>query len=207
MLLGQEIARRQNLGTIFVVITNMKSRIPALSLYTILAFLLIWPLFGFNPYHTSEEEIRWNKSQRLDWDDFKARPDRRSQMDALTESGISFSWGCDARGFKHETYSMFIPSKSWVKTKTPELLRHEQLHFDITELHARKIRKYFGELRNPCRLGQSGINSAAQKLIRESTEMQNQYDRETMHSENEGEQRRWEQQIATELAILDSWAQ
>jgi hypothetical protein len=184
----------------------MKSRASVFSLYTLLALILSWPLFGFGPSGSVEEEIKWDKSQRLTWSDFKGRPDRRSQMDALTESGISFSWGCDARGFRHETYSMFVPSKSWVKTKSPELLRHEQLHFDITEVHARKIRKYFGELRNPCKLGQSGINSAAGRIIRESTDMQNQYDRETEHSENEASQRRWEQKIAAELQSLEAWA-
>lgn len=175
-------------------------------LFTLLALLLAWPLFGFSPADGSEQEIRWRANHRLSWSDFKGRPDRRTDMDALTESGISFSWSCDARGFHQDTYSMFVPEKSWVKTKTPDLLKHEQLHFDITELHARKIRKYFGELRNPCRLGQNGINSAAERFIRASTKMQNLYDRETGHSEIEDEQRRWELYVESELASLSDWA-
>jgi hypothetical protein len=185
----------------------MKSRTPFLYLYALLALALSWPLFGFSPADGSEQEIRWVPNHRLSWSDFKGRPDRSSGMDALTESGISFSWSCDARGFHQETYSMFVPTKSWVKTKTPELLKHEQLHFDITELHARKIRKYFGEMRNPCRMGQRGINTAAERFIRASTEMQHLYDKESGHSEIEAEQRRWEQEIAMELAAHADWAE
>jgi hypothetical protein len=185
----------------------MKSKFPVLTLMAWLAVFLSWPLFGFSPADKFEEEIRWRSNRPLSWDDFRGRPDRRSPMDALTESGISFSWSCNSRGFQHETYSMFVPDKSWVKEETPALLRHEQLHFDITELHARKIRKYFDQMRDPCRLGQSGINSAAQKLIRESREMQNRYDRETNHSENEAEQTRWERYVARELAAHAAWAE
>ncbi|MEM0997362.1 MAG: DUF922 domain-containing protein [Bacteroidota bacterium] len=175
-------------------------------LIALLILLVSGPLFGFLPADGGEGEIRWRKNRRLTWDDFRGRPDRRSPMDALTESGISFSWSCDYRGFQHETYSMFVPDKSWVKEESDALLRHEQLHFDITELHARKIRKYFGELRYPCRLGQRGINSAAQRLIRESSAMQQRYDRETNHSLREEEQVRWERYVARELTDLEPWA-
>jgi hypothetical protein len=142
----------------------------------------------------------------LSWADFKGIPERATDKDALTESGISFSWSCDNRGFRAQAYAMFVPSKSWVKTRTTVLLAHEQTHFDITEIHARKLRKYFGEMRNPCYLGKEGINEAARRHLRENRAMQEAYDRETNHSLREGEQKRWEAKVQAELAALSTWA-
>lgn len=159
------------------------------------------------PTGPTVDEIKWVPGKRLAWEDFKGSPDKASDKDALTESGITFSWTCDNRGFKAMAYAMFVPSKSWVKSPTPRLLRHEQTHFDITEIHARKIRKYFGEMRNPCWLGKEGINTAAKRIIQESYAMQHAYDTETRHSIRESEQVRWEAKVQADLEALKAWAE
>lgn len=172
--------------------------------------LLSAPLWGFvsksGEHNPNADEIRWSHQSKLTWSDFKGAPERGTDKDALTESGISFNWTCDSRGFKAQAYAMFVPSKSWVKTPTTRLLLHEQTHFDITEIHARKIRKYFGEMRNPCWMGKEGINEAARRFLRENRSMQDQYDRETNHSLRDLEQKRWEQKVAAELNALAVWA-
>jgi hypothetical protein len=45
--------------------------------------------------------------------------------------------------FRLKCILILIPSQSWVHPdhKVPALLNHEQLHFDITELYARKMKK------------------------------------------------------------------
>jgi len=155
-----------------------------------------------------DKVIKWQKGQRLSWKEFQGRPDRMTNMDAMTESGIVFNWSCDWRGFEMEVYAMFDPAKSWVKRSqaTPYLLKHEQAHFDITEIHARKMRKRFEEVGNPCRLGRSGISRLAQQVYNESAEMQNRYDEETRHSKDEREQARWEKKIVQSLKALEPWA-
>lgn len=155
-----------------------------------------------------QEEIRWRSDRRLSWDDFRGRPDRSNPMDALTESGISFSWTCDWSGFDVEIYALFDPGKSWIKGKpTRSLLAHEQGHFDITEIHARLMRKAFAETRNPCSLGRNGIDRIAQKYFKLSHQVQNQYDRETDHSEDSYAQARWEKRIKAQLEDLEAYAQ
>ena len=191
-------------------------KIPKLYLPAFLAILLglfmALSLYGFAPAKEGgglpEQEIRWKKGQRLSWDDFQGRPDRSTSMDAMTESGIVFNWSCDWRGFEVTAYAMFDPTKSWVKRSwaTPYLLRHEQAHFDITEIHARKLRKEFSEIGNACRLGRSGISRVAQKVYNASAAMQNQYDRETRHSKDERAQVLWEKKIQKELKSLEAWA-
>jgi hypothetical protein len=154
-----------------------------------------------------EDEIKWTRASKLKWDDFRARPDRTSRMDALTESGISFAWGCDRSGFSFEAYALFVPGGSWVREPTDALLRHEQAHFDITEIHARKLRKYFGGLADPCGLGKQGIEAAAQGIIAANHAMQAEYDAATDHGRDLSVQRAWLDRIAEELAALEPWAE
>jgi Bacterial protein of unknown function (DUF922) len=173
------------------------------------------PLMSFMPLDTEptgptgvdNDEMRWTPGRKLTWADFKGTPAPGNPMDALTESGITFSWACDQRGFRAEIYSLFVPSKSWVKEPTASLLAHEQVHFDITELHARKLRKYFAEMRNPCYLGKDGINAAGRRIIEDSNAMQRLYDAETRHSERVTEQKRWEAQVKAQLDAHAMWAQ
>lgn len=189
----------------------MKRRVPHWThlLFTllILSAPLLLSVVKPTPTGPVTDELRWQPGRRLAWADFKGSPDRSSPMDALTESGITFTWTCDHRGFKAVIYSLFVPSKSWVKAPTGSLLAHEQLHFDITELHARKLRKYFAEMRNPCYLGKEGINTAARRIIQESNDMQRRYDDETRHSERYSEQKRWETLIAQQLQDLSAYAE
>ena len=153
------------------------------------------------------DEIRWKPDLRLQWTHFQGKPDRGSNMDALTESGITFSWNCDWRGFQLTAYAIFVPTGSWVKEPTNNLLAHEQAHFDITEIHARLLRKFFAEHPDPCRLGRTGIDQAAHKIIQTSYAVQNEYDSATNHGENYRMQREWQTRIAAELAALDAYAE
>ncbi|HEX2900698.1 MAG TPA: DUF922 domain-containing protein [Bacteroidia bacterium] len=180
-----------------------------LSLRLLLLLLVALPTLSAapTPQAAIDGEIRWTKDSRLGWEDFQAKPDRLSNMDALTESGITFSWSCDYRGFSVEAYAIFVPSGSWVKEPTPSLLLHEQGHFDITEIHARKLRKFFAEHPNPCRLGKSGIDNAAKAIIAANYQLQNEYDEATNHGESNRMQREWLTRIATELEALEPWAE
>ena len=175
----------------------------------LLLLVMLLPLMSAAPLPSAniEGEIRWTKDARLTWNDFTGRPDRMSNMDALTESGITFSWNCDSRGFRMEAYAIFVPSGSWVKEPTNSLLLHEQGHFDITEIHARKLRKYFAEHPNPCRMGKSGIDNAAKAIIAANYQLQNEYDEATNHGESNRMQREWLTKIASELDALEPWAE
>ena len=155
------------------------------------------------------KEMRWSKDYRIQWSDFKGSPEKWSYMDATTESGIVFSWTCDWGGFHPEVYAIFDPINSWVNKRnaSQHLLEHERAHFDITEIHARKLRKRFDELGNACRLGRRGIDQVAQEVYRESARMQEKYDRETSHSKNFKAQKEWLEKIDNELKALEKWAE
>ena len=95
----------------------------------------------------SNHEIVWNNAQPLQWTDYKGSPS--SSYHAYTHSNIGFSYASkiyrDRTELKFVVENKFNPSRSWVRQskRTASLLKHERLHFDISELHARKLRKRF----------------------------------------------------------------
>ena len=93
------------------------------------------------------ETILWEKGKKLSWKDFKGKPPQNSGAAAITGSGITYQFSSYYRNGRRQldftVSTFFYPNSSWYR---PELcnnliLSHEQLHFDITEIYARKMRK------------------------------------------------------------------
>lgn len=172
--------------------------------HLIVVFIVLY--FGKS---SNDETLIWDASRKLTWADFKAEPDIESDAAALTASGITFGYSiktADKRivNVKTTVEAHFYPNKSWYfKDKGDNhILKHEQLHFDITELYARKFRKQLSSLpihRN--------INKQMDKMhvdFNEAlNEMQKRYDKETNHSLNREVQKQWEYSITEELKALN----
>ncbi|TBW28505.1 DUF922 domain-containing protein [Gramella sp. KN1008] len=158
-----------------------------------------------------KEKLRWQEDRPLRWEDFKAEPDESTSYSANTNSGIAYSWDYSTASGKpvlnHEVTSNFYPNLSWVKDiKEKEyLLAHEQLHFDITELHARKLRKALAEyeIGRNIRLDLKRIYN---NIETERTSMQKLFDKETGHSENREAEMRWRKYISGELEKLKEFS-
>ncbi|QED37494.1 DUF922 domain-containing protein [Antarcticibacterium arcticum] len=152
------------------------------------------------------DKIFWKKDG-LTWGHFEASPDETSSFHANTNAGLSYSWGLkNINGvieLEYEVKSYFNPKGSWVRkgSQNDHLLQHEQLHFDITELHARKLKKQLAEVKVNS-LGQQPrevLNRYYKIIDKERTLMQQKYDRETRHSIDKDAQARWHKYIANEL--------
>lgn len=82
----------------------------------------------------------WDIHYRLTWDDFTNENtlDEKRHAGAYIASSIHFS--VSKHGFK--AFAVMYPNRSWVRSgyANPYTLAHEQLHFDITEIYARKLR-------------------------------------------------------------------
>jgi len=93
-----------------------------------------------------ETKIEWSADRKLTWDDFKGEPDTANFPNtlALTNSGFGYESGInmfkDGQVF---VQSVFNTNLSWVvpEGRNDYVLRHEQIHFDITEIYSRKLRK------------------------------------------------------------------
>lgn len=158
----------------------------------------------------AQEKIFW-KEDGLSWKDFKASPNESSSFHANTNAGISYSWGLKNDNgiieLNYEVFSFFNPNGSWVKpgSENNYLLQHEQLHFDITELHARKLRKKLSEIRTT-QLGKDPkavLNKYYKDIEKERALMQQKYDGETNHSLNKDAEAKWQEYVKRELGKLE----
>ncbi|HEY9185035.1 MAG TPA: DUF922 domain-containing protein [Salegentibacter sp.] len=174
-------------------------------------FFFILLLFAVeNSFSQKEEKIEWEEGLKLSWADFKATPKQGVAFEANTNSGISFSWSYSTESgqpvLKYEVITNFFPQLSWVKPGKEDdyLLGHEQLHFDISELYARKLRKAIDEYE----LGRNirrDLNRIYEGIEKDRVTMQNLFDLETKHSTDKEAEAKWRKFIKEELKKLSAY--
>ncbi len=99
----------------------------------------------------------------------------------------------------------FYKDKSWVTSRTDGLLAHEQLHFDIAELYARKIRKKFSELKSVNEQRFAVYASAYELLWQECREYQKMYDSQTKNGILTEENNIWINKVLNEIMELNEF--
>ncbi len=169
-------------------------------------YFIVFLLSSLNVFAQNVEKIYWVEDG-LSWKNFKAIPDEASKFDANTNAGLSFSWGVKnnngAIELTYEVISYFNPHLSWVKKESDNdyLLKHEQLHFDITELHARKLRKKLSEVdtRSLLKDPKAVLTRIYQSVENERTSMQSKFDKESRHSLDKDGEARWRHFVKSEL--------
>jgi hypothetical protein len=142
---------------------------------------------------------------------------------------IDASWECEAGELIAMARATFDPSRSWWRTaqgniwepsertsgvnrthvdarrnmvqRDMQLLEHEQLHFDLAELAARRIRKRFVDLKDACADSDQGddLRDAIGEIDRELQAEQNRYDHETGHGTKPAAQDQWKRRIRKQL--------
>lgn len=153
-----------------------------------------------------EPVLSWNESNKLSWSDFKAQPDNKVSAVAITASGITFGFSVTQTdnnrviSFDANVNAHFYPEQSWfmVELADNHLLDHEQLHFDITELHARKFREQIANLKNLLTV-KKDLRNLNESISRTLAKMQKAYDDESDYSRNEETQAKWQAYIYSEL--------
>ncbi|MDT0645262.1 DUF922 domain-containing protein [Zunongwangia sp. F260] len=158
--------------------------------------------------------MEWNENRPLTWEDFRGKPSFSSAYKASTNSGISIGWSLSESGNKvvlvgYDVKANFYPDISWKKdniVKKDFILAHEQLHFDISELHARKLRKALAEYEGG-RNVQKELTAIYRKYEQERSNMQNAFDAESDHSRIEQEELKWRDFVQKELEKYNAYAQ
>ena len=175
--------------------------------YFVILFLILSQ--GFSAF-SEKERITWSESSKLSWSDFKGKPVIGSGYVASTNSGVSFSY---SYGFKHdevvleyEVKSNFYPKLSWYipSEVTSNTLKHEQTHFDISEVHARLLRKKISETSFSKNI-EMEIETLYNKVENTRRDMQHKFDKETDHSNIRSMEIEWEKFIAKRLKDLNPW--
>ncbi|MFS4467646.1 DUF922 domain-containing protein [Maribacter sp. 2210JD10-5] len=152
-----------------------------------------------------QEEMAWNEDRRLRWEDFKGNVPLGSSAAATTASGISYQFSTyyenDELKLDYEVNSFFYPTKSWYKPQISNeiILAHEQLHFDITEVFTRKMRKELAQKQFTKNVKKE-VRTIYKRILKELNDYQNDYDKETDFSRNIEKQDAWVKKIKKILA-------
>lgn len=172
---------------------------------------LISALFGILLFAvhkaSAQDTIYWHPTHKLKWEDFQGIPDSSSKDGAISRPVIKYHLSANEDSFNVKVICFFIKSKSWSKFKESDtLLMHEQGHFDIAEVFARKLRKSFAEYKFNAQTVGKDIDNLFILNKQERTEMDALYDKQTNHSQNTKQQMFWTKKIKAELDNLSKFA-
>lgn len=174
------------------------------------SLLLTWLIFATSSFQSGnwrndEALITWENYRPLTWNDFIADIDESSPYDAWTWSGINYTytWKNESGNIvvALDAFAFFDPLKSWVKQDlaTEELLAHEQLHFDISEMYCRRFEnaiKAFSFTENV----EMEVDSIYQAHFNQLLAAQTEYDELSDHHANQQGQAYWEKYVHDELS-------
>jgi hypothetical protein len=174
----------------------------------ILALLV---LNGVPAQAQSESGFAWPEHPRLTWNDFKGSPAKSaSYPSAVSDTGFKYQLVCRNGLLDIDVAAFFSPSGSWVKpdSKTPELLRHEQGHFNMAELYALKLRKAILDAKISCG-DTASANAAGEKMVsefqKEWQDAEREYEEDTKYGTDLGKQDAASKRIAADLEAMSAY--
>ncbi|MBP7807903.1 MAG: hypothetical protein KA163_01290 [Bacteroidia bacterium] len=168
-------------------------------------FLLISTLLLISSFTKDEKDVLvWDETRLLTWDDFRGKPAKR--MSAASTYYDIFKTTEEKNGKAEiNIEAVFFCNKSWKKVSwiNQQVLEHEQKHFDIVELYARKLRKLISETKYSSYANFKMVSDSLYAVIdKEMDVYQDKYDDETDASMNGDKQREWNKKIPIEIKAL-----
>jgi predicted secreted Zn-dependent protease len=183
-----------------------------MTFYNFLLSLALGYLSPANPTTVSEtkniasEQITWSPERRLTWDDFKAVPDQNNPHHAITAANLAVDANCASDKFSYTVKCVFLATESWTKNKRSEkLLQHEQLHFDLTEVHARQLRKKLLTLGTSCPDANSRLTKTVDKAFTDWKAEQDKFDEASEHGLDAEVSAAWAKSIDQRLKQLEKF--
>lgn len=152
------------------------------------------------PQQANDESlILWGEKQ-LTWDDFNGKADKKARFDAYSYIGFSFELSISSQKEVHaKVVTSFDAKQSWAKKQTPELLKHEQVHFDIAEIYTRKMNAELQKLIARKRTKEAEYKAVYTKYMKQYNQFQKKYDSETKHGIVPKMQEKWNADIKKRL--------
>lgn len=139
----------------------------------------------------ADELIPWAPERRLMWDDFLCAPQRNTDAVASTSTSLGLAYQVKNYKLSYQITCNFSKTKSWGLMKTNYILAHEQGHFDITEIFARKLHQSLLNYKVNKNTFKTDIDSIYQSIVKQKEAFQNEYDDETDHSRKKAIQLQW----------------
>lgn len=155
----------------------------------------------------ADHALAWSAGRPLAWSDFQESPPSGGAEGAKTSYTLYWVWKCRGQVFEFRVIAGFRPRQSWVKaivlndsTQRLTVLRHEQTHFDLAEVHARRMWRAFADLARPCAKSDAELSALARRLADEEQAEQLRYDAETNHGLLADQQAAWSRNVARRLS-------
>ncbi|WP_298537193.1 hypothetical protein [uncultured Algibacter sp.] len=151
--------------------------------------------------------IPWSKTTKLEWSDFKAPPNtdiigyaQTSYKIEIQPSDVAVDENNNIQNYQSlSVVANFYTNHSWVFKKDDYLLKHEQLHFDIAGLYARKMMIEFDKLKKNKIADFDSYMSVYKSIWTECRNIQKKYDKETNHGLLVEANNSWIEEIASEI--------
>ncbi|MBO9563939.1 MAG: hypothetical protein J7621_14245 [Niastella sp.] len=156
--------------------------------------------------------IEWSE-KKLTWEDFR---EDNTEEKYYKKAAARINSGIRVRRYDTISnnqitvaiYAVMHPYRSWVRKRAVgngKVLAHEQDHFEITELFARKLRKALSEETFVQKSHSKKMEKLIKQFRKDLSSMQYQYDQETSHGTNEQLQRWWHYFIINRLEELNNY--
>lgn len=158
----------------------------------------------------SSQVIEWNADRPLVWDDYQKNHTAK-ETDGLWAAktvykveieplNVLVDANDNIQNYEDMTVvAQFFPKKSWVLQRNDTLLMHEQLHFDIAELYARKMRYEFSKLQKAKTRRMDDYQEVWNRNWQACKREQDQYDEDSNHGLNHDENNMWKLRIEAKL--------
>lgn len=152
------------------------------------------------------DTIIWKQDSLLHKEDFKARARSNGPL-GVSAVGLLLYPGENGGELLFYVEALFIKSKSYLVQFSEYVLKHEQIHFDISEVYARTLRKRitetdFKKIKN----ASLEINKLYQRTLNELLKEETKYDADTEHGINSAKQKVWNEDITQRLKELDTYS-
>lgn len=171
-------------------------------------------IFHVDNNNKYEKIIAWSEERKLVYDDFKGKVRPISISSSLSVAVTASIMSYKEKKINPFNFtvkeclikSYFDCKTSWFDEnfKNKEVLEHEQLHFDATEVMARKFRKRL-ESKYSKPVLQSILEREFKTILNEVNQFQSKYDGETDNGRNKMKQEEWKEKINKELKELEAY--
>lgn len=150
------------------------------------------------------DPFAWSQERPLVWEDFQGAPDAASRAAARTAYEIRTLMRCQTDPPAHDVRVLFMRHESWFKPtqRLERTLAHEQGHFDLGEVTARRLRAALRAIPVTCGSPSDAFKQTLADHQRRDAELQRSYDLQTIHGTDSAAQRIWQRRIAAWLSEL-----
>ena len=170
----------------------------------ILFVFLTLKLMSQNP---GGDTIIWSSDYKLSATDFQNRKKSNGRLAAATSCQILTTYYYSQDSITLCVYAIFLKKRSYLIAPyfSDRLLKHEQVHFDITELYSRKLREKVSRMSFNDSFNRFKFNKIRNRYVNSCSRFQKKYDRRTEHGLLIKRQRKLEQSIERKLIKLQKF--